>query len=69
MSDVKLVLKRNIKDYSSTEEVINDIIKERFSMDEYLSNMSALEDPFKFKDMIPAVEKIIKIYVFMEITM
>lgn len=58
MSDVKLVLKRNIKDYSSTEEVINDIIKERFSMDEYLSNMSALEDPFKFKDMIPAVEKI-----------
>lgn len=58
MPDVKLVLKRNIKDYSSTEEVINDIIKERFSMDEYLSNMSALEDPFKFKDMIPAVEKI-----------
>lgn len=58
MPDVKLVLKRNIKDYSSTEEVVNDIIKERFSMDEYLSNMSALEDPFKFKDMIPAVEKI-----------
>lgn len=58
MPDVKLVLKRNIKDYSSTEEVINDIIKERFSMDEYLSNMSALEDPFKFKDMLPAVEKI-----------
>jgi len=58
MPDVKLVLKRNIKDYASAEAVINDIIKERFSMDEYLSNMSALEDPFKFKDMLPAVEKI-----------
>lgn len=58
MPDVKLVLKRNIKDYSSTEEVINDIIKERFSMDEYLSNISALKDPFLFKDMLIAVEKL-----------
>ena len=58
MPDVKLVLKRNIKDYSSTEEVINDIVKERFSMDEYLSNISALKDPFLFKDMLIAVEKL-----------
>lgn len=60
MPDERLILKRNIKDYASTEEVINDIIKERFPMEEYLANMSSLEDPFKFKDMQIAVEKITK---------
>ena len=58
MPKEKLVVKRNINNYSSTEEVVNDILKERFSMDEYLANMSSLEDPFKFKDMQIAVEKI-----------
>ena len=58
MPKEKLIIKRNIHNYSSTEEVINDILKERFSMDEYLSNLGSLEDPFKFKDMSVAVEKI-----------
>lgn len=54
----KLVIKRNIHNYSSTEEVINDILKERFTMEEYLANIGSLIDPFKFKDMQIAVEKI-----------
>lgn len=55
-----LVIKRNIHDYASTEEVVNDILKERFTMDEYLANIGSLIDPFKFKDMHLAVEKITK---------
>ena len=58
MVNEKLILKRNINNYSSSEEAINDIIKERFTMDEYLANMSTLKDPFLFKDMQIAVEKI-----------
>lgn len=55
-----LVIKRNIHDYSSTEELVNDILKERFTMDEYLANIGSLIDPFKFKDMHKAVVKITK---------
>lgn len=55
-----LVIKRNIHDYASTEEVVNDILKERFTMEEYLANIGSLIDPFKFKDMLPAVKKITK---------
>lgn len=56
IKDVKLVVKRNIQDFMSVEEAVNDMIKERFSMDEYLANMSQLLDPFLFKDMQIAVE-------------
>lgn len=57
-SKVKLNFKRRINDFSSPEEVVNDIARERFSMDEYLSNPSSLLSPFLFKDMQVAVEKI-----------
>lgn len=55
---MKWNIKKNVDDFNSIEDLINEIIKERFSMNEYIANISKLEDPFKFKDMSRAVAKL-----------
>lgn len=55
--EVKLNIKRREEDFTSIENVINDIMKERFTLNQYLENLGDLISPFKFKDMLVAVEK------------
>lgn len=58
--DVKLNIKRREDEFTSVENIINDIMKERFSLNQYMENLKNLISPFKFKDMQIAVEKYTK---------
>lgn len=58
--DVKLNIKRKESEFSNVDSIVTDIMKERFTLNQYMENLKDLNSPFLFKDMEIAVEKYTK---------